>query len=786
MQTTLLGLSVAIILALVAALVGPHFVDWTSYRAHFESEATRLTGLPVRINGPIEVRLLPTPTLTLANIEAGDIAAPRLAARELYAELALGSLVRGEFRASDMRIVAPDIKLALDADGRLDWPAVRMGFDPDQLLLQRVAIEGGRLAFSDTASGVAVTLEGLWFNGELRSLLGPVKGEGGFMAAGERYGYRVSASRAGEDGAMKLRVGLDPADRPLSIVADGAMRIDARAPQFEGTLSVARPVAIAGANGRGVIAVPWRVTSRVKASPVQALFEQLEYQYGPDDRALKLAGTAEMRFGKAPRLEGVLSARQADLDRALDLPDAARRLPFAALKQVIESFGGAYRPAFPVRLGIGLDSVTLAGGTLQGLRGDLNMEAGGWDIETLEFRAPGFAQVRLSGRLAVDAQGVSFKGPAKIEANDPKGLFAWLEGRAPDSGSAQVGPLRAAGDLTIGALEIAADRLRVEFDRKTIEGRLAYSYAAEGRAARLEAELKAAELDLDGLLGFARTALDGTAFERPGEVALTADIGRATVAGVEAKGVKGTLKLDPAGLTFDRVQIADVAGAAFSLNGRLDGPLSAPQGNVTFEVDARGLEGTAAVLAKFLPQAAEPLRAAAAKLTPLKARATLHLERATAGGSNAKLALEGTAGALRLRLSTEASGDIAALTLPELRLNAQITTSDGSVLVALAGLERLVAVDRRPGALNVTARSAAGSDLRLDARLTAGGLDLSAIGTTRLFTPAGLAAVLDVALQADAAPLRRPAAALPLKLQARINANADEIAIENLSGAIAG
>jgi len=393
-QTTLLGLSVAIILALVAALVGPHFVDWTSYRAHFESEATRLTGLPVRINGPIEVRLLPTPTLTLANIEAGDIAAPRLAARELYTELALGSLVRGEFRASDMRIVAPDIRLGLDADGRLDWPATRMGFDPDQLLLQRVAIEGGRLAFSDSASGVAVTLEGLWFNGELRSLLGPVKGEGGFMAAGERYGYRVSASRVGEDGAMKLRVGLDPADRPLSIVADGAMRIDAKAPQFEGTLSVARPVAVAGANGRGVIAVPWRVTSRVKASPVQALFEQLEYQYGPDDRALKLAGTAELRFGKAPRLEGVLSARQADLDRALDLPDAARRLPFAALKQVIESFGGAYRPAFPVRLGIGLDSVTLAGGTLQGLRGDLNMEADGWDIETLEFRAPGFAQVR--------------------------------------------------------------------------------------------------------------------------------------------------------------------------------------------------------------------------------------------------------------------------------------------------------------------------------------------------------------------------------------------------------
>lgn len=787
MQTTLLGLSLAIILALVAALVGPHFVDWTSYRATFESEASRLTGLPVRVNGPIEVRLLPTPTLTLQNIEAGEnIAAPRLAARELHAELALGSLVRGEFRASDMRIVAPDIRLALDADGRLDWPAARMGFDPDQLWVERIAIEGGRLSFSDAPSGAAVTLEGLWFNGELRSLLGPVKGEGGFMAAGERYGYRVSASRVGEDGAMRLRVGLDPSDRPVSIVAEGTARIDANAPRFEGTLSVARPVAVAGASGRGVIAVPWRVTSRVKASAAQALFEQLEYQYGPDERALKLAGTAELRFGKNPRLDGVLSARQADLDRALDLPDAARRLPFAALKQVIEAFGGAYRPAIPVRLGIGLDSVTLAGGTLQGLRGDFNMEAGGWDIETLEFRAPGFSQVRLSGRLAIDPQGVTFKGPAKVEANDPKGLFAWLEGRSSDGGSTPSGALRAAGDLTIGAQDIAADRLRVEFDRKTIEGRVAYSYAAAGRAARLEAELKAAELDIDAVLAFGRTALDGTAFERPGEIALTADIGRATVAGVEAKGVKGTLKLDPAGLSFDRVQVADLAGASFSLNGRMEGPLSAPQGNVTFDVDARGLEGTAAVLARFWPQTAEPLRAAAAKLTPLKARATLNLERAAAGGSTAKLALEGTAGALRLRFATEATGDVAALTLPELRLSGQITATDGSVLIGLAGLDHFVAVDRRPGALSLTARSAAGSDLRLDGRLTAGGLDITTNGTARLFTANGLAAALDVALQADAAPLRRGVAPLPLKLQARVNANADEIAIENLSGAIAG
>src|SRR5437867_963920 len=139
----------------------------------------------------------------------------------------------------------------------------------------------------------------------------------------------------------------------------------------------------------------------------------------------------------------------------------------------------------------------------------------------------------------------------------------------------------------------------------------------------------------------ARAAFDGSAVERPREIALTVDIGRASLAGVAVRGVSGTFKLDPAGLTFDRVRIADLADAAFNLNGRMEGALDAPRGTVTFDVDARGLDGTVAVLAKFLPRVAEPVRQAAGKITPLKARATLAIEPASAtnlrGDSKVKL-----------------------------------------------------------------------------------------------------------------------------------------------------
>ena len=61
MQATLLGTAIAIILALVAALVGPLFVDWTQYRGVFEARASRMVGLPVRVTGAIDARILPTP-----------------------------------------------------------------------------------------------------------------------------------------------------------------------------------------------------------------------------------------------------------------------------------------------------------------------------------------------------------------------------------------------------------------------------------------------------------------------------------------------------------------------------------------------------------------------------------------------------------------------------------------------------------------------------------------------------------------------------------------------------
>src|ERR1700712_5323657 len=98
-QTTLLGLAIAFIIALTAALTGRYFLDWSQFRPQFEAEAARVIGAPVRVSGALDARLLPTPTLRLRSVVVGGVNdLGKVRADKLDVEVNLGSLMRGEWR----------------------------------------------------------------------------------------------------------------------------------------------------------------------------------------------------------------------------------------------------------------------------------------------------------------------------------------------------------------------------------------------------------------------------------------------------------------------------------------------------------------------------------------------------------------------------------------------------------------------------------------------------------------------------------------------------------------
>ena len=734
MQTTLLGLAIALILALLAALLGPHFINWNDHRAFFEAEASRLVGLTVRVGGDIDAAILPVPSVTLRDIAIGPAGeTSRLRARSLRIDLGLGPLMRGEFRAAEMNLIAPQLSIGLDRQGRVDWPPLALA--TETLSIDRLRIEDGRATLTEAASGSRLVLDRLRFAGEVRSLTGPFRGNGEFTAGGRRYGYDVSAGRQGADGT-RIRLGLKDDERPLTVAADGMLTFERAAPRFGGVITLSRPAGAVHAGGKAKAYEPWRLSSRIKADVTAAALEDVSFQYGPDERAVTLAGSAAFKFGARPLLQGRLAARQVDFDRLLATSGVPRRLPLAAVQAFGEMIGSALRPSWPVALSIGVDAATLGGAALQGIAGDLRSDGANWTLDKLELRAPGFSQVKLSGRLYGVGKGLGFAGSAKIDSNDPKNLLAWVTGSA--AATAQIAPWHASGDITLAPDRIAVEGLKTEFQRGAVEGSLAYAWPTGNRPARLEADLRAAELDLDALAGTGRTALSGLGLELPRELTLALEIGRAQVAGLQAGNVTARLALDAEGLAIERLSIADFGDASIEASGRIRN-LAAPGGNVTVDLDARDLKGMVALTEKFVPPLAEPLRRLAGGQPTATLRATLGLGNGGAGAANGTLDLSGKIGAVRVNVSARASGKREAFTpanLPafagvNLHLDGLIESDEAGPLLALVGLDRIAVTGKRPARLSLSANGPLSGDLQFEGKFDAGPIDAAGKGALR-------------------------------------------------------
>ena len=128
-----------------------------------------------------------------------------------------------------------------------------------------------------------------------------------------RYPFRVSSGQSADGNATRVHFNVDPGARALSVDLDGVLSFEARAPRFEGAVTLATPAASKAMDDTPI--PPWRISAKVKADPTAARLEQLEASYGGEDNALKLSGTGDIRFGASPLLRANLAARQLDADK---------------------------------------------------------------------------------------------------------------------------------------------------------------------------------------------------------------------------------------------------------------------------------------------------------------------------------------------------------------------------------------------------------------------------------------------------------------------------------------
>ncbi|UPK37649.1 AsmA family protein [Bradyrhizobium sp. 186] len=788
MQTTLLGLAIAFILALLAALIGPYFIDWNQFRPQFEAEATRVIGVPVRVAGELDARLLPAPTLRLRSLTfGGNNDLGRLRADKLDVEFSLSSLMRGEWRATELTVNGMLVDLGLDAKGRVDLPSVASGtFNLASLAIERLNLTG-RIALHDAASRSTLELNDIAFSGDVRSLAGSVRGDGNFTAAGTRYPFRVSSGPSADGSATRLHLNIDPGERAILADLEGVLAFDNRLPKFDGALILAIPqLKKPGEAGP----TPWKLTAKLKADPAGAKFDQIDASFGAEDGALKLGGVGDVRFGASPLLRAVLSARQVDADKLAGKNDTE---PLRILPALRAGLAAIPQAPIPAQIEFNSDQIMLGGRPLQNITAELKTDGKSWTFQRLDLRAPGMTQVSLNGAAPGSN---SFSGRLSAESSDPDTLVAWLQGRS-EVNRRSTRPLSLAADVTIAANHFAIEKLKAEIEGGAVEGRIDFAQTGASKGSRIDAELKADRLDLDAAASFVR-ALAGPQGEWPEEARLSLDVGRAISAGQELRPFTAKLGYGPATLALEQLRFGQASGVTTEASGSFD--RAKVTGRLALKSSANTLRELTALIEPFAPSVRARFDAIPSLpgATRLKLDLSLDKNAEHADRSDARAVLDLDAPQLKASATLAAQMQVAAVNgidIDRLRnsdftLDTKVSMPQAGALLALLGLDRAVAAGGGASQFEGKVSGAWRRPLQLNAKLSGGGLDADAQGSVELSAPGPKASINLRVRNANLAPLfgTGPAdkSAQNVSLSSRIGLSGNRLTFDDLDSTASG
>lgn len=491
MQTTLLGLALALIAAILAAFAAPFFIDWNEWRPQLEAQASALAGSRVTISGKIDLTLLPTPAFVLRDVSLGDAEnGTGMRASEVRGSLALTALLSGRFEASEFVISRPAIRLAIEKDGRLLLPEVSTG--GQEISVSGFVFEAGSLTIEDRRTNSLLFADDFSARGELLSREGPFRLEGGYRMNGMRWILRASSGRFTAEHVGKVRLTLDrPADA-LFFEAEGALSLAKAALRFDGKTIVAHKSG----------PMHWRVASDTAGGLDEIRLSNLELALGEGELPITLAGEAKL----IPRAKGSLELSLASKRIDLDLGDqkagaagASHVLPW--LNRARETLAAL---PFSARITLAADGLVAGGQLSRDLHAGIRAQDGVVAIERFEARLPGRAFVSIAGKQ----NGKAFSGPLTFESEET-GLFArWLLGAERASRLTLPAALRVKGTFSSSAGVVSLSDFQSQIENTKVGGRLTVQPWRDSKSYVFRADLEAADLDFDKLLPLARDALD--------------------------------------------------------------------------------------------------------------------------------------------------------------------------------------------------------------------------------------------------------------------------------------
>ena len=115
----------AVLVTVAILIVVIQWFDWNRYRGDAARWIGSVTARPVSIDGPIDVKLFPSPHLYLAGISIGnpegDFTGRFFQVESAYARLSLSALFAGKLVFDELRLNRPRVQFEVDPAGHSNW-----------------------------------------------------------------------------------------------------------------------------------------------------------------------------------------------------------------------------------------------------------------------------------------------------------------------------------------------------------------------------------------------------------------------------------------------------------------------------------------------------------------------------------------------------------------------------------------------------------------------------------------------------------------------------------------
>jgi hypothetical protein len=402
--TFLAGLCIVI---LMAALIAPPLINWESQRAFVDDVVSGTIGMPVRSEGRIDVRLLPSPKIKLEKLMLAEKVAQRsfITAHNMRAEIALMPLLKGEIRLVDMTVMRTDIGLLHDANGTINTPLV-LHNGLNHLAFEQLLMGEVRVALRDTTSGETDELRFSHLRVETPSLQGPWKIEG-FL--GDQVPFRLLTAEVSHQNDLAFKMfggGGTKARFEVDARLSGALDKQAGfSPRLTGQLK------LTGGPPAQSDAMPLMLQTQFEWSGLDVKLADVAMEAGQGAQALKMTGAGRVDWRKS-HIHLTLSAPYFDLEGFMQSPDGmalkASSLPRGLLLD------------YPVSYDFDLANIKLKNDILPSVKARLTHIDQTVTLHNLEIEGQAGARVSFSGKALMGAH-PSLAGDVRITA--PEGAF---------------------------------------------------------------------------------------------------------------------------------------------------------------------------------------------------------------------------------------------------------------------------------------------------------------------------------------------------------------------------